>query len=123
MPEYAQWVASRTRPQDIVIAMDEAAFIQYYGQREILIRKPEPDDKEIDLFFAEGIDKALAEGRRVYIIQSALAYDTSFKFKNRLLGRYKIIYIGFRINEDWHHALLSLELWPERLWEIKKKSR
>jgi hypothetical protein len=120
--EFARWVASQTRPQDLIIAVDEEVFIRVYGQRDVLRRSAECDDGQMDQFFAQGVDQALAEGRRVYAIGSAsCVYDSCFKFRKRIEKDYERIYCGVRLNEGWHHALLNQNLFLEGLWEIRKK--
>jgi energy-converting hydrogenase Eha subunit A len=119
--EYAQWVASKISPQDLVVAVDEGIFIQVYGGRDVLHQDAGCDEAKLDAFFTKGIDGALAEGRRVVMVGSAFAYDPCFMFEKRIKKDYDRVYLGSRLNEDWHHVLLNQRLFQEGLWEIRKK--
>ena len=119
--DYARWVASQTSPEDLILAEDEGIFLQVYGGRDVLVRSDECDDARVGRFIEENIDRALAEGRRVFAPDSAFAYDSCHKFEKRIRKDYQRIYLGARPNESWHHALMNRKLFREVLWEIKKK--
>lgn len=118
--DYALWVSSKTRPQDLILAMDEGIFIRHYGQRRVLAHPLTSDPRKMDAFFAE-VDRALASGARVFAAETAFSYDEKHLFKDGAYKRYKVTSVGYKINEDWHHALLSRHLFRDYLWEFKKR--
>lgn len=119
--EFAQWVARMTPPDAVLIALDESEFLSYYGRRTVVQRPIGSDKKAINAFFDDVLDKMLEEGRPVYLVSSAWAYDDDGVFKKTLLKRYDVLVLGRRMNEDWHHALLNQVLLFEWLNRVEPK--
>lgn len=121
--DFAQWVAKKTSPDAVVIAMDEGLFIRHYGKRNTLAHPITTSRNFMDNYFENNVDPLLQEGRDVYVISTALlTYDPKRLFQDELFRRYDVILIGEHKNEDWHHALLRLELFNEQLYQLKWKS-
>ena len=79
------------------------------------------DSGELKAFFREKIDPVLSSGRRVFLINSSFAYDECRAFRRALAGHYRVRTIGYKANEDWHHALLNQVLFKEYLYELAQK--
>lgn len=121
--DFAQWVAKKTSPDAVVIAMDESLFLRYYGKRNTLAHPITTNRNFMDNYFENNVDPLLQEGRDVYVISTAfLTYDPKRLFYDELFKRYDVIFVGERKNEDWHHSLLYLELFDEQLYQLKWKS-
>lgn len=119
--EFAEWVNRKTPADALIIAMDESIFIKYYAHRKILSRPIFEDKKQIAAFFRE-IDDLLKDGKNVYIISTAyLSYDATNSFKKSLFNRYSMVFLGKRVNEDWHFSLLDQLFLKEKLYRIMKK--
>ena len=120
--EYARWISNRTSPDAVIMAIDEGIFIEHYAKRKVLYRPVTCDKVLLERFLDEKLDKLLEEGKKVYIIGTALsAYDPCHLFAKKLRERYELITIGKKANEDWHHALLNREIITEWFFQIKKK--
>ena len=120
--DFARWVGRKTSPQGLVLAVDEGPFIEYYAKRPLLPHPIDGNPASIKRFFDETIDPLLAQGRPVYVIDSALAYDSRGIFLRALNDRYDFLDMGELMNEDWHHVLLRHEFSPEKLYEIVRGS-
>ncbi|MDD5574111.1 MAG: hypothetical protein PHH75_02915 [Candidatus Omnitrophica bacterium] len=116
--DYARWVASKTPSDSVVIAVDEAIFLQFYTDREVVVRPVTCRGDELKVFYREAIDPVLAAGRRVFMVRSSLAYDECFAFRKTLKDLYRVKMAGIKTNEDWHHALLNQVLFKEELYEL-----
>jgi len=121
--EFNEWLASKTSADAVIIAVDEGIFIEYYAKRRTLTKPITCKKDEINRFFDEEIDGLLGEGKEVYVVSSALlTYDPCFLFKRMLPERYKVVFIGKKLNEDWHHAFFNRYFFREELYQIKKKT-
>jgi len=119
--DFARWVAATVPADSAVIAVDEAIFFQFYTSREVIVRPVTCDPGELKAFFREKIDPVLSSGRRVFLINSSFAYDECRAFRRALAGYYRVRTIGYKTNEDWHHALLNQVLFKEYLYELAEK--
>ncbi len=120
--EFALWVSSKTPPDAWIIAIDEGMFLKYYGKRRYFGRPIFGKASQVDAFLKE-LDSFLLNGEKVYIITSGLgSYDGTGLFKKKLFQDYHLSFIGKKQNEDWHHALLNLDLFQEGLYKIEKKN-
>ncbi len=122
--DFGRWVARKTEPDSVVLALDESIFIEHYAKRKTLKRPITCRREEVLDFFKDELDPLLDEGRGVYVISTAFAaYDECGIFKQGLFSRYRLTALGSRINEDWHHALLNRTLIIERLYKIEKRKQ
>jgi hypothetical protein len=120
--EFARWVGVKTETGSVIIALDEGPFIEYYGRRRTLQRPVTCDEKEMKAFFDKTLDTLLTEGKKIYMISSAMqTYDPCLIFVKMFRERYDMILIGKGANEDWHHALLNENLFIERLYLILRR--
>jgi len=120
-PDFAQWVASKTEQNAIIMAVDEGIFINYYGKRTTLYPPISCRDKIFKDFGKNYMDGYLNNGIPVYMISSGLAYDFCGRLRNFLLQNYRLEFLGCHINEDWHHSCLRLDLLEECLFRISAK--
>lgn len=119
--EFARWIGEKTPSNAVIVAVDEGAFIQYYGNRQFLGRPVFEKKSQVDDFFQQ-LNDLLAQGRDLYIISSAFgAYDDTKTFKKRLFKNYSMLFIGRKVNEDWHHSLLQPYFFNESFFKIEKK--
>ncbi|MGE5279148.1 MAG: glycosyltransferase family 39 protein [Deltaproteobacteria bacterium] len=119
--EFARWVGRTTDPKSVIIAVDERQIIGTYGRRPTLGHPTDADPASIELYFRESVDPLLASGIPVYIISSAMAYDTQGVFYRAVHDRYRLAERGARVIEDWHHVLLGSRFLREDLFEIQRK--
>ncbi len=120
--EFAQWLAGKTDPKGVVIAVDESQIIATYAKRRTMRQPLDADPVSIQAFFDETLDPFLDEGVPVYIVSSALAYDKDGVFPRALDERYDFLDLGARVNEDWHHILLGQKFFKEHLFEVLRRS-
>lgn len=119
--EFARWVNEETEPDAMVIAMDESIFIEYYGKRKVILRPMFKNKFQIDRFFQQ-LDGFFSQGKKVYVIGTAcMSYDADGAFRRALLDKYRVVCIGRKDNEDWHHALLDQVFLKEALFRLEKK--
>ena len=120
--DFSRWVSGQTESDAVIIALDEDIMIEFYGKRTTLGRPLVCDKNVINDFFDNKIDPMLSRGQNIYIISTAiLDYDRCGLFRKELLRHYDLIFMGERINEDWHHSLLYNELGLEKLFRLRKK--
>ncbi len=121
-PEFAIWASAQAGEDSVIICLDEGAFFAYYAHRRVLYRPIGRDREIFKKYFDDYLDPFLEQGRRVYIIGSAVFfYNPGKVFQNMLYERYDIDYVGKKLNEDWHNYFLQTGLFEEDLYLIKKK--
>jgi len=120
--EFAQWVTSVTEPNSYIIAIDVGQFLEYYGKRKVLYRYGGLNDSKMQEFFKQ-VDVYIEKGIPLYIIATAIKnYDPARKFRDTLLKKYHLRFVGAHINEDWHHTSIFQFLPEDHLYAIEKKS-
>jgi hypothetical protein len=119
--DFARWVADQTPTDSLIIAVDEAIFLKFYTDSNIVTRPVTCRAGELEAFFTETVDPVLSAGRRVFMVRSAIAYDECAVFRKTVRDLYRVKLIGIKINEDWHHALLNQSLFKEELYELSRK--
>ncbi|MFH1692005.1 MAG: DUF2723 domain-containing protein [Candidatus Omnitrophota bacterium] len=119
--EFARWVGEKTPSDAVIVAMDESAFIHYYGKRRLLRRPVFENQLQVEDFLKQ-LDDLLAQDRSIYMIDTALeVYDEARLFKKSLFENYSVLFIGSKVNEDWHHSLLKPVFFKEKLFKIEKR--
>ncbi|MEW6008611.1 MAG: glycosyltransferase family 39 protein [Candidatus Omnitrophota bacterium] len=117
--DFAKNIAKEIGPKAKVIAIDEALFLRYFGNIDVIARPVSCDEQELKAFLKGIVDKNLQEGRRLFIIETALeVYDDDKKFRKALFRQYKLKLVGEYLNEDWHHDNCRLSIFKEKLFEI-----
>jgi len=116
---FAQYVRIKTEPNALIITMDDAAFIEYYGMRKAI---PHPiDDAPATLAFVKKINGYLEKGMPVYLTQSGLSYDRKDIFINCFVPHFKIKTVGSKLSEDYHRPELKLDTYDQKLYELQLK--
>jgi hypothetical protein len=126
--ETGRILAERTPANAVVFAMDDAPFVRYYGRRDALqFRISEPEDpratRDEILAFCYQLAGYIRQGRPVYLLKTALAYDTP----DRLLGR--ALRSGFESrpvatfkSEDYHRASIRGATFDQELIELRLRT-
>jgi hypothetical protein len=115
-------------PEDaVVIAMDDAPFVQYYGQRATLSHPiPDPADpvraEEETRAFARQVYDLLVGGRPVYLLWTGLTYDPG-QYVNRALGSIAVIDEVARIeSEDYHDKSIRSGRYEQIIFRLRLKT-
>jgi hypothetical protein len=116
---FALYVKEKTEDNAVVIALDEAPFINYYAKRKTL-SYDFSDPINIDEVMKE-VKGDLSEGIPVYLLESALSTYPSEYFSNALVKNFGITPIGYNLWEDYHSAEDGFNLRYQRLFKIDLK--
>jgi hypothetical protein len=116
---FALFVARHTEPRALIIVMDEAPFIQYYGHRDTLT-PPLGNQEEIDVFIKK-INHCFKEDVPVYLVQEGLDYLRRDNLKKGFFRDFKIQLIGRQLTEDFHFPELRFYAYQEGLYKVKIK--
>jgi hypothetical protein len=115
-------------PEDaVVIAMDDAPFVQYYGQRATLSHPIlDPADpvraEEETRAFARQVYDLLVGGRPVYLLRTGLTYDPG-QYVNRALGSIAVLDEVARIeSEDYHHNSIRSGRYEQIIFRLRLKA-
>jgi len=126
--DFAHWVQKKTEPKAVIIAIDEKIFLDYYTNRETITRPVSCNKTKLKNYFAEKIDNILLKQKRpLYIIETAIGgkyYDPCNLFKKLLPKKYRVIYIGCRLNELWYHEFevgVQIDTFKEKLFKIEPR--
>ncbi len=124
--EVARVLAERTPANAIVIAMDDAPFIQYYAKRRTLGHpigdpsRPDASREEARAFVRRVYDLACS-GTPVYLIKSGLAYDPG-QLVNRGLGAvFSLEEVARLESEDYHHNSIRSGRYEQIVWRLVPK--
>jgi len=120
--DFCKFINQVTKPDSLVIAMDNGTFIEYYSQRKVLYKPIGNNKADFDNFFKE-LDVLLKKNTPVYIIAVDLrSYDPKGYFRNILFHDYNLKLIGTRVNEEWHNTCIRQLLYIDGLYKIEKKA-
>lgn len=117
--EYALWLKEQVPSESVIIVMDDAPFIEYYGG---LTTKEHPiGDIEKTVKWVGDVSQLLNSGRPVYIVESGFTYDPEGIFLDALLDNFNLSLIGSHVNEDYHRASITRHKYDSRLIKIVQK--
>ena len=124
--EVALEIGRRTPPNAVVIAMDDAPFIEYYSGRRTLTRPPidprAPDAREETRAFARRVYDTVRAGDPVYLLKTGFAYDPG-GLVNRALGGLFALREEFRMeSEDYHHNSIDSGRYEQIVWRLTPRS-
>ena len=72
--QFSLYVNRMTEDNSVIIAMDDAIFIRYYGNRTTLNHTSKGDRKGIEEFFNK-VDDHLSKNIPLYIVETGFSYD------------------------------------------------
>jgi hypothetical protein len=119
--QFAFYVARNTEPNAVVIAMDDAPFIEYYAKRKTL-NHPIENQNEIDAFIAM-LKKQLEGDLPIYLIGSGLSYDPHSNFRESFFNSFNLELVGRKLAEDYHRPELQFQTYEEELLRVTLKKR
>lgn len=122
--EFASYVGNIIEDNSIILAKDEWIFLEYYirnKQKTITSFPSTCDEKEMEMFL-NVLDGWLTKGKNVYIVETGFSYDPCNLFINKTMERYKILFAGKYINEDWHRKCISDGLFIEKIFKLLPKT-
>ena len=114
--QYALFVNKNTQENAVIIALDDAPFIEYYGQRKIIAPPTTDEIKMIE--FTGQIFNYLSDNTPVYLIWSALGYDRDRVLKGYLSRNFRITIVGEKLSEDYHSPDLGLKTYKQKLYRL-----
>ncbi len=124
VPEYARWLTEKTEPHARIISSDESMFIKYYGNRKPLsrpLRQNRITKYELDQY-KKNLDGLLDDQIPVYIHSVSLfSYDRGGYFAEFMKKNYNMVWVGVQQYEDWHQGEMVSAVFPNHLYEIRKK--
>lgn len=116
---FALFVKEKTDNNAVIIALDDAPFIEYYAKRKTITCNVF-DQKDIDKFVLT-ISEYLRKGIPVYLLESAItSYDSEY-FHEALFVNFGITIVGVRLWEDYHSAEEGFGLRYKRLFKVHLK--
>ena len=124
LPEYAEWVATRTPSDAVIIVTDEYLFIEHYAKRTILFRPTGIFKVGQDrlMSFKKELDGLLEKGVPVYISDVALA---AYNWNNYFIDFFNEYYdgrsVGTREYEDWHLGEMRHDVYQSPLYRVSKR--
>jgi len=117
--QFALFVKEKTEDDAVIITMDDAAFIEYYGNRKAM-GHPADDSKSMQNFLRE-IVSFLANQVPVYITESGFSYDHSKLFYKTIFDNLEVVEVGTKLSEDYHRPELEFWKYNQRLFKIYLK--
>lgn len=115
--EYALWVKTKTEDNAIIIAMDDAVFVEFYAKRKCLAH-PIGDKEKIQLWIKQLFSLAKA-GHPLYLMGSGLSYDDKGYVKEALSNYFTLRYVGSHLTEDYHRAAIYPRLYYQKLLKLE----
>jgi len=117
----AEMVREKTPETAVIIAMDDAPFIQYYGDRQTLAHPTSGDAEEV-VAFARVVGNLLQSGRPVYILRTGFAYDPDRLVRKVIGQNFQLAEITRIESEDYHHASIKQNIYEQVLYEIRLRA-
>jgi hypothetical protein len=95
----ARIAGSVTEPDAVILAMDEAPFLEYYGRRRTL---PHPIGPPAEMAaFVQGVKERVDRGEHVYVVLTALLYDDDGCLKEMLDRTFDFVPAATGADEWW----------------------
>lgn len=119
-----EWIHANTPAGAVVIAMDDAPFVRYYGRREALLHPvPDPGDpggtREAVRVFASHVGTLLTAGRPVYLLKTGLSYDPDQLVSRVLSGNFDITEVARMESEDFHDRSIRSGIYEQIVYEVR----
>ncbi|MCX5712720.1 MAG: hypothetical protein NTY47_06625 [Candidatus Omnitrophica bacterium] len=116
---FAEFVNRATPAGSIIVTMDDAPFIEYYGKRAA-ITHPIDDAAKISEFIF-GLRGYLDRGRAVYLSGSGFSYDPKKIFFKAINENFNLNAVGSALCEDYHRPELGFQLYRQQLYKLTVK--
>jgi hypothetical protein len=117
--QFALYVKEKTEPNAVVLAVDDACFIEYYGERNVLtVAVGEPAEMDA---LVEKIKGYLERRVSVYVVSSSyLIYGDDY-FKNKFADNFYGTVTGKKLSEDYHWACVDRRIYEAELIKLSLK--
>jgi len=99
--QFAEYVATIIDEDDVVVAMDDSAFIEYYGHRHAMSVTPTSQNKQR---IARKLIDLQRNGSEVYVLQSSWANPLNQGLKQFLQKNFDAELVGNHPLENYHDA-------------------
>lgn len=119
--EFAEYVRICTEENAVIIALDEAPFIDYYGKRKVMGYTIDGDKAAMEKFI-DGVNNYLDNKTPVYLTESALTYDHGGEIERRLWKDFKVTVVGEKLMEDFHRAEIGFRFYEEKVYKVEKSA-
>jgi Dolichyl-phosphate-mannose-protein mannosyltransferase len=117
--QFALYINKNTENNAIIIAMDDAPFIEYYGKRATL-KHPIDDPEKTDVFL-KSIAARLQSGGAVYLVSDGLKYDYRGIFQKAFFEDFKLTLVGRKLTENYHRTEHGFAFYSGRLYRVSLK--
>jgi len=114
--QFALFVNQVTQKNALIITMDDAIFIEYYGKRKTLSHPVNDRAKMHD--FVRAVSVSLANNIPVYVTGSGFSYDQKKFFWDIMTESYKLTLIGTQFCEDYHRPELEPVRYDHHLFRV-----
>ncbi|MDD5155283.1 MAG: hypothetical protein PHF11_02220 [Candidatus Omnitrophica bacterium] len=118
--QFALYIKGKTEDNAVIIAMDDAPFIEYYGGRKV-IGCPIGDAGATEGFI-KTVKGLLKDKKPVYLIESGLQYDFSGVVKKSIIDNFAINYAGEGLAEDYHKCNLGFNTYCHKFFKLGLKN-
>lgn len=115
LAEFSRYVASVTEPGSIIIAMDEGAFLEWYGNRTGTSISPTIENKDA---VARALVQAQRQGKRFYVLSSCFDYPQGPALKSFLIANFNTTRVGSAPMENYHDAEEGLYIRNVSIYKI-----
>ncbi|MCD4759328.1 glycosyltransferase family 39 protein [archaeon] len=120
--DFAIYAEENTEENAVVMTNDLGFFIQYYGNRTIIIHPRTGNLNEIDEFMEE-LKEYVDQGIQIYSTEEGFGIDPGQGVLNAITQEYDIILIGESDNEWYGGSSLELKVYKEKLFKLVPKSQ
>jgi len=117
--QFALYVKEKTESNALIIAMDDAPFIEYYAKRQNMVHSVD-GIKEAQKFIND-VEVRLKENLPVYLIESGFSYDAKGIFKKAIGENFNLAIIGEKLAEDYHRPEMGFQIYNQKLFKILPK--
>ena len=117
--QFALYIKEKTEPHAVVLAVDDACFIEYYAERNVL-SVPVDNPAKMDAL-VEKIKGYLKRKVPVYVVNSSYLIYGSECFKNKFSGNFYGTLTAKKPSEDYHWACVDRRIYEAELIKMSLK--
>jgi len=118
--QFALYVKEKTEPHAVVLAVDDACFIEYYAERNVL-SVPVDDPAKMDAL-VEKIKGYLKRKVPVYLASSSYLIYGSDCFKSKFADNFYGTVTAKKPSEDYHWACVDRRIYEAELIKLSLKN-